>query len=236
MWTTQKHVPCWDLPAGLAGAKLGIKTPLPIHERVWQHNNNTVGCVCLSVTRFDPFLAVMLISIFTPLLLCFILVASFLLPLPTPLIDHPCNKNGEAQRKKDLYEGQCCDMYRFLNIALIKWSSGSVLRNHCLYQYLKWSRECHFSSLSDSILESQSAYNFSLRSLYLYLTKVYLIQLLYIISRKAGLTLVTRPSILFLVPDQKEIWRIWLHMYKRLKAVQETSCFIDKSKDSIASL
>ena len=31
MWTTQKHVPRWDLPAGLAGAELGVKTPLPIH-------------------------------------------------------------------------------------------------------------------------------------------------------------------------------------------------------------
>ena len=30
MWTTQKHVPRWDLPAGLAGAQLGVKTPLPI--------------------------------------------------------------------------------------------------------------------------------------------------------------------------------------------------------------
>ena len=32
MWTTQKQVPCWDLPAGLAGAQLGVKTPSPVHE------------------------------------------------------------------------------------------------------------------------------------------------------------------------------------------------------------
>ena len=37
VWTTQKHVPRWDLPAGLAGAQLGVKTPLPIHERSWWH-------------------------------------------------------------------------------------------------------------------------------------------------------------------------------------------------------
>ena len=37
MWTTQKHVPRWDLPAGLAGAQLGVKTPLPIHEGASRH-------------------------------------------------------------------------------------------------------------------------------------------------------------------------------------------------------
>ena len=34
---TQKHVPRWDLPAGLAGAQLGVKTPLPIHEGASRH-------------------------------------------------------------------------------------------------------------------------------------------------------------------------------------------------------
>ena len=34
-------VPCWDLPAGLAGAQLGVKTPSPIHEGAFTtHNNN----------------------------------------------------------------------------------------------------------------------------------------------------------------------------------------------------
>ena len=37
MWTAQKHVPRWDLPAGLAGAQLGVKTPLPIHEGASRH-------------------------------------------------------------------------------------------------------------------------------------------------------------------------------------------------------
>ena len=37
MWTTQKHVPRWDLPAGLAGAHLGVKTPLPIPEGASRH-------------------------------------------------------------------------------------------------------------------------------------------------------------------------------------------------------
>ena len=37
MWTTQKHVPRWDLPARLAGAQLGVKTPLPIHEGASRH-------------------------------------------------------------------------------------------------------------------------------------------------------------------------------------------------------
>ena len=32
MWTTQKHVPCWDLPARLMGTQLGVKTLSPIHE------------------------------------------------------------------------------------------------------------------------------------------------------------------------------------------------------------
>ena len=40
MWTTQKHVPRWDLPAGLAGAQLGVKTPLPIHEGASRHTES----------------------------------------------------------------------------------------------------------------------------------------------------------------------------------------------------
>ena len=39
MWTTQKHVPRWDLPAGLAGAQLGVKTLLPIHEGASRHSH-----------------------------------------------------------------------------------------------------------------------------------------------------------------------------------------------------
>ena len=39
VWTTQKHVPRWDLPAGLAGAQLGVKTPLPIHEGASRHTS-----------------------------------------------------------------------------------------------------------------------------------------------------------------------------------------------------
>ena len=46
MWTTQKHVPRWDLPAGLAGAQLGVKTPLPIHEGALRHMTNRPD-ICL---------------------------------------------------------------------------------------------------------------------------------------------------------------------------------------------
>ena len=42
MWTTQKHVPRWDLPAGLAGAQLGVKTPLPIHEGASRHTHTSL--------------------------------------------------------------------------------------------------------------------------------------------------------------------------------------------------
>ena len=46
MWTTQKHVPRWDLPAGLAGAQLGVKTPLPIHEGASRHMAVTLWFGC----------------------------------------------------------------------------------------------------------------------------------------------------------------------------------------------
>ena len=41
MWTILKHVSYWDPPAGLVGARLGLKTPLPIHEEASQHTTCT---------------------------------------------------------------------------------------------------------------------------------------------------------------------------------------------------
>ena len=38
MWTVQKHVPRWDLPAGLVGAQLGVETPSQIHKGASRHS------------------------------------------------------------------------------------------------------------------------------------------------------------------------------------------------------
>ena len=59
MWTTQKHVPRWDLSAGLAGAQLGVKTPLSIHEGASRH---ILRSVCNNLPRCDKTTAYLLVS------------------------------------------------------------------------------------------------------------------------------------------------------------------------------